>query len=171
MPLTPTLHITLPEDDNDDGLGEYRHFAPILLALEAMISVNLYHIRRALRKTEKGLGVPIPPILESGVYYEEDPPGTEDWRDCYTVLARGKGDCDNVVAWRIAELRAAGINAKPIIKWQKVPKEMMISLGHPAHMVPDEGVDMVHVMVELPDGRIEDTSKLLGMGGAYTNKV
>jgi hypothetical protein len=486
--LTPTLHITLPDDDDDgDGLGEYRHFAPILLALEAMITVNLYHIRRALKRAEKGFGAPIPPLYASGVYYEEDPPGHEDWRDCYTVLERGKGDClpistlmlrddyalvpmvslrpgqhimddgawtevreivhtgekellafdlsngctfrcspehrlfrdvngtqeevrardvrvdddlvtartvplakteaawpevlsslksedrawllgvyladgwcedyrasisgrdgkpkeaqkrrvedlmktigvhtrwheryialndkslaqffgacgghapekhltslnytseadvralidglaadsgiagnspprvfsttspqlaiqlrilfrmvgvstsirrvddhgglgthpiyrviprtgpkgsqrrdkkfarvraianggrelcadietstgkfwlpesdlivhncDNLVAWRIAELRASGINAQPWIKWQKVPKSMMISMGHPSHMVPEEGIDMVHVCVEWPDGHIEDPSKELGMGGSYTNKV
>ena len=170
--LTPTLYITLPDDDDDgDGLGEYRHFAPILLALEAMIAVNLWHIRRARRKAEKGTGLPFPPLYASGVRYKEDAPGHEDWCDCYVVLQRGTADCDQLVSWRIAELRAAGIDAQPYIKWQKIPKSMMLSMGHPSHLVPDVGVDMVHVQVQFPDGHIEDPSKILGMGGSFTNGV
>jgi len=92
--LTPLLHITLPEDDGDENFSAGdRHVAPIVLALEAMIAVNLWHIRRALRRAEKGLGAPIPPLYLSGVYYKEDEPGHEDWRDVYTVLERGCGDC------------------------------------------------------------------------------
>jgi hypothetical protein len=86
--FTPLLHITLPEDD-----GEDRHFAPILLALEAMCAINKWHIQRALKRAEKGQGVPFPPLYASGVRYKEDPAGREDWRDCYVVLKRGWGDC------------------------------------------------------------------------------
>lgn len=164
--LTPLLHITLPEDDGDD-----RHVAPILLALQAMISVNTWHIKRALKRAEKGIGVPVPPLYASGVYYEEDPPGREDWRDCYTVLKRGKGDCDNLVAWRVAELNAAGIAAEPVIKYQQVPKAVMVQMGHPTEMVPEDGILMIHCSVRHPDGRIEDVSKNLGMGGDFTNGV
>lgn len=86
--ITPLLHITLPDDD-----GEDRHFAPILLALQAMISVNLWHIRRSLKRAQQGLGNAIAPLYTSGVVYAEDEAGREDWRDVYTVLKRGKGDC------------------------------------------------------------------------------
>ncbi len=164
--LTPLLHITLPEGDGDD-----RHVAPILLALQAMIAVNTWHIKRALKRAQKGEGVPIPPLYASGVFYEEDPPGREDWRDCYTVLQRGKGDCDNLVAWRVAELNAAGINAEPVIKYQQVPKNVMVRMGHPDAMVPDDGILMIHCSVRHPDGTIEDVSKNLGMGGNFTNGV
>jgi hypothetical protein len=164
--FTPLLHITLPEDD-----GEDRHFAPILLALEAMCAINTWHIKRALKRAEKGEGVPFPPLYASGVRYEEDKPGREDWRDCYEVLKRGKGDCDQLVAWRVGELRARGVWAEPVVKWQQVPKDMMVKLGHPAAMVPETGISMIHCSVRLPDGRIEDVSKNLGMGGNFTNKV
>jgi hypothetical protein len=170
--ITPLLHITLPEDD-----GEDRHFAPIILALQAMISINEWHIRRALKRTEKGEGVPIPPLYASGVRYKEDPPGEENWCDCLEVLRQGHGDCDRLCAWRVAELRAAGIKAEPLIKWQQVPKHIMIGLGHPAHMVPEEGISMVHVLVGFPGWQsgdpalVEDPSKLLGMGGNFTNGV
>jgi hypothetical protein len=169
--ITPLLHITLPEDD-----GEDRHFAPIVLALEAMISVNLWHIRRGLKRAEKGIGLPVPPLYASGVYYQEDPPGEENWKDCLAVLKDGHADCDRLVAWRVAELRCAGIAAEPIVKWQQVPRDVMIGLGHPAHMVPEEGISMVHVCVGFPGWQsdpslVEDPSKLLGMGGNYTNGI
>jgi hypothetical protein len=170
--ITPLLHISLPEDD-----GEDRHFAPIILALEAMVSINLWHIRRGLKRAEKGTGVPVPPLYASGVRYKEDPPGEENWKDCLAVLKDGHGDCDRLCAWRVAELRAAGIEAEPLIRWQQVPKDVMISLGHPPHMVPDQGISMVHVLVGWPGWRndeerlVEDPSKLLGMGGEYTSQI
>lgn len=176
--ITPLMHITLPEDDGDD-----RHFAPILLALEAMCAVNTWHIKRALKRTEKGLGHPVPPLYASGVRYQEDPPGREDWRDCWAVLDRGVGDCDQVVAWRVAELRAAGEFAEPVIKWQQIPREVALQLGYPSNMIPEGGIAMVHCAVRLKKPTqwsyydqdsgaiIEDPSKILGMGGEYTSQV
>lgn len=164
--ITPLLHITLPEDD-----GEDRHFAPIVLALDVLCRVNEWHIRRSLKRAQQGKGKAISPLYASGVRYEEDPPGREDWRDCYEVLRRGKGDCDNLVGWRVGELRAAGIAVDPVVKWQQIPKDVMIGLGYPAKMIPEEGCSMVHCAVRWPDGRIEDPSKILGMGGNFTSRV
>jgi hypothetical protein len=179
--ITPKVHITLPEND-DEGNDEERHFAPIIPLLEGVIKVNEWHIRRAIRRAEKGLGYPIPPLYASGVRYQEDPPGQENWKDCLAVLADGFGDCDRLVAWRTAELRVAGYPAEPIIKWKQIPKDVMIGLGHPAHMIPQEGIHMVHVCVGLPGWQryahlyednplVEDPSKRLGMGGSYTRSV
>ena len=169
--ITPLMHITLPEDD-----GEDRHFAPIILALQAPIAINEWHIRRGLSRAAQGKGQPVPPLYASGVRYKEDPPGEENWKDCLAVLKDGFGDCDRLVSWRVAELRVAGIAAEPVIKWQQVPKDVMIGLGHPAHMVPEEGISMVHVCVGWPgwqqdESRVEDPSKLLGMGGNYTSGI
>jgi len=174
--ITPLLHITLPEHDDDDARGEERHFAPIVLALQVMICVNEWHIRRALRRAQKGRGVPIPPLYQSGVRYREDPPGQENWKDCLAVLQDGHGDCDRLVGWRVAELRIAGIAAEPIIKWQQVPKDVMVHLGHPSHMVPENGISMVHVCVGWPGWQgdpalVEDPSRILGMGGEYTGSL
>lgn len=164
--ITPLLHITLPEDD-----GEDRHFAPIVLALEAMIAVNEWHIRRSLRRAQLGTGNPIAPLYTTGVRYAEDAPGREDWRDCLAILERGTADCDQLCAWRCAELRAAGIKAEPVIKWQHIPRNIALQLGYPSRVVPSGGLSMVHVLVRWPDGHIEDPSKILGMGGSYTNRV
>lgn len=180
--ITPLLHITMPEDD-----GEDRHFAPIILALQAVILVNKWHIQRGLTRAQKGTGFPVPPLYASGVRYKEDPPGEENWKDCLGVIKDGHADCDRLVAWRVAELNVAGIPAEPVIKWQQIPKKTMISLGHPAHMVPAEGISMVHVLVRFPNPTcpehvwrnpngpctcpIEDPSKILGMGGNFTSRV
>lgn len=174
--ITPLLHITLPEDD-----GEDRHFAPILLALQSMIGINLWHIQRQRERAARGKGYPIPYLYASGVRYKEDPPGQENWKDCLAVMADGHGDCDRLCAWRVAELLADGQYAEPVIKWRLVPRDMMIQLGHPPHMVPPEGISMVHVCVGYPGWQhyahlednplIEDPSKNLGMGGQYTSRV
>lgn len=86
--ITPLLFITMPEDD-----GEDRHFAPIILALQAMIQVNKWHIGRGITRLQKGTGLPVPPLYQSGVRYKEDPPGEENWKDCLAVLKEGHGDC------------------------------------------------------------------------------
>jgi hypothetical protein len=91
--ITPKVHITLPENFDEDEYGEERHFAPIIPLLKGVIEVNEWHIRRALRRAQKGLGYPIPPLYASGVRYKEDPPGQENWKDCLAVLADGHGDC------------------------------------------------------------------------------
>ena len=65
----------------------------------------------------------------------------------------------------------SGVNAEPVLKWQRIPRDMMIAIGHPASSIPADGIDMVHCLVRFPDGRIEDTSKLLGMGGSFTDRV
>src|SRR5262249_18336171 len=133
---------------------------------------NEWHIARNLKRARRGAETPIPPLYASGVRYEEDPPGHEDWRDCWAVLQRGKGDCDQLTAWRVAELRVAGIRAEPVLKWQWIPKAVMIGLGYPAKLLGGSpGVWMVHCLVRFPDGTTEDPSKLLGMGGSYTNKL
>jgi hypothetical protein len=60
---------------------------------------------------------PLPPLYSSGVRYAPEPglgSGEEEWADPWTVARRGWGDCDDLVAWRVAELllagEAAGVN-------------------------------------------------------------
>jgi hypothetical protein len=91
--ITPKVHLTLPEHFDEDDRDEDRHFAPILPLLEGLIKVNEWHLRRALRRTQKGLGRPLPALYASGVRYKEDPPGQENWKDIPAVLADGHGDC------------------------------------------------------------------------------
>jgi hypothetical protein len=73
----------------------------------------------------------------------------ERFRDIPRIIANGGGDCDNVAAWRCAELNELGIAAQPYITWRKRP----------------DGGTTYHVIVRWPDGSSEDPSLLLGMGG------
>ena len=91
--ITPKVHLTLPEHFDEDDRDEERHFAPIIPLLEGLIKVNEWHLRRSLRRAQKGLAAPIPPLYASGVRYKEDPPGQENWKDIPAVLKDGHGDC------------------------------------------------------------------------------
>ena len=89
-----------------------------------------------------------PPLYRSGVRYMEEPPGQEDWQDIPITLQMGLADCEDLVCWRVAELRVrAGINAKPVFK--AFPRA--------------NGSMLYHILVEYPDGTIEDPSRILGM--------
>jgi hypothetical protein len=163
---TPLFHISLPDSDGPE------HFAPLQIALEGLTKINEWHIARALKRAQKGLGNPIAPLYASGVVYKEDPPGEENWKDVHACIKDGHADCDRLAAWRTAELRVAGIPAEPVLKWQWIPRERMIATGYPPHLLRNApGVWMVHCLVRWPDGHIEDPSKILGMGGNYTSKI
>lgn len=96
---------------------------------------------------------PIPPLYDSGVKYENvrhDENGNEVddfWQDIFTSYARKAADCEDLVAWRIAELRMRGIDAKPYITQYLLPN----------------GDQKFHIRVVWPNGFIEDPSKILGM--------
>lgn len=162
------MHVTLP------AMGPHSpefHFAPLIFLLEGMIAVNVWHITQSLKRAELGLGPAIPPLYASGVVYKEDPPGEENWGDVFYCMQMGHADCDRLVIWRCAELRCMGIHAEPVIKWQHLTREQAAQCGYPPSKVSDEGLWMVHCSVRYPDGRVEDVSKNLGMGGNFTGQV
>lgn len=88
-------------------------------------------------------------LYRSGVRYRQEK-DTEAWLDIPHVLENGWGDCEDLAAWRVAELRNRGVKAKPYLKW---------------YSHPDQGITLYHVLVKLPNGTIEDPSKMLGMKG------
>lgn len=167
LPSRTLISLTLP--DSDDG----SHFAPLQIALEGLAQIDEWQIRHSLRRAERGLsGDVIPPLYASGILYEEELPGHEDWYDVPTALRiRRHVDCEDLAAWRTAELRVAGIGVEPVIKWQWIDREQMISQGYPESKLPDRGVWLVHCCVRWPDGSIEDPSKILGMGGSFTERI
>ncbi len=170
--MTPLVHVTLP--DLADNSPE-SHFAPLVFMLEGLIKLNEWHLRRSMKRAARGMGVPFPPLYATGIYYQEDPPGEENWRDAPAILARfiatGKGvDCDQLVCWRVAELRVAGVAAEPVIKWQHLTREQAVGHGYSSKFVDAAGLWLVHCCVRFPNGSIEDTSKILGMGGNFTSK-
>jgi hypothetical protein len=72
----------------------------------------------------------------------------EEWQTIPYVIYRGYGDCEDLGAWRSAELRAKyNIQANPFIKMRHMP----------------DGFWRAHVVVRWPNGAIEDPSAKLGM--------
>lgn len=89
-----------------------------------------------------------PPLYQAPVKYHFDPARPDAWKDIPTIIKDGHGDCEDLACWRVAELRASGIPARPYIKWRRGSKGMIY-----------------HVVAWHPDGRIEDPSLALGMRG------
>jgi len=89
-----------------------------------------------------------PDLYKSGIRYEEEPLGQEDWQDTGTCLKLGFGDCEDLACMRAAELNVRhGIAAKPTFIWKRRPN----------------GGYLYHIQVMYPDGRVEDPSRALGM--------
>lgn len=83
-------------------------------------------------------------LYESGVRYQREAPGREDWYLPSQTRRRRKGDCEDLSLWRAAELQEAGEDAWPLV-YRSGPRTL-------------------HVVVERGDGTIEDPSRELGMG-------
>lgn len=108
----------------------------LLWLLEALVQINILWLRTH----------PDTPLLyKAGVKYVPEAL-TENWRDIPNIISRKEGDCEDLAAWRVAELRLLGINARPYIRWRKVGDTMRY-----------------HALVLLPDNRVEDPSEALGM--------
>lgn len=122
-----------------DGADITRGRRILLQLLEALTEINHDYL----------IAFPdTPHLYDTNIIYNAEK-GTETWQDIATTLRRGFGDCEDLAAYRCAELRAAGIAAKPYIRWRvSGPKK-----------------SQYHAVVKLPDGRIEDPSAALGMAG------
>jgi hypothetical protein len=89
-----------------------------------------------------------PAIYDSGVVYQEEPPGAEDWANIPMILKLGWGDCEELACWRAAELQVrANVRARASFTKQ----------------TQSDGTMLYHITVLLPDGRVEDPSRQLGM--------
>jgi hypothetical protein len=87
-----------------------------------------------------------PLLYKSRVRYKREPIGQEVWQTCKETLAKGHGDCEDLAAWRCAELWLQGEYA-----------------ARPECYSPRPG--LIHCVVRRASGRREDPSKRLGMGG------
>lgn len=104
--------------------------------LEGLARVCVAQIRGGL--------VPVK-LYSAGVRYAREPLGRERWQSAAETLRRGEGDCEDLVAWRVAELRCMGEEAHPMV------------------YSPRPG--LLHCVVRRSHGRVEDPSKKLGMRG------
>ena len=138
------------------GLGlPYRDAAHTLLVTRILID-SLTAIDRAWL-----LFNPHTPALysrEAGMRYVNDPPGVENWREIGQALPLREGDCKVFTAWRAAEYQLQGVAARPAFGWRMVPAPE----GHP-QVSAGTPMLLIHFFVRLPNGRVEDPSRVLGM--------
>lgn len=87
----------------------------------------------------------LPPLYSAGVRYRREPPGQEVWQLPSQTAERGFGDCEDLSAWRVAELRLAGEAAKIVFR--------------------KSGRNLWHALVRRANGDLEDPSAKLGMRG------
>ena len=98
-----------------------------------------------------------PPLYRSGVRYEREPEGREDWQDIPTTLRRRSGDCEDLATWRASELLARGQPARAVGRAR--PMIVRADTGGP------ELGTLWHIVTRTQGGRIDDPSRRLGMEG------
>ena len=97
-----------------------------------------------------------PPLYRSGVRYDNAHAGKKEWQDILKTLQLRKGDCKDLACWLVAEHWLQGMRSRCFIKYRMRPFRK-----------PDGTMarfSLYHVLVERPDGTLEDPSIKLGMG-------
>ena len=112
-------------------------------ALEALLDA-LFRVNKAYLRHNPHT----PRLYKSGVRYEAEPYGQENWQDIPRTLELRKGDCEDLASWLAAErVVLDGIDAWPAFRWRRLAN----------------GLRLYHIIVAYPDGTIEDPSRKLGM--------
>jgi hypothetical protein len=114
-------------------------------ALEGLTRVN----ERLMTDPQLG-GPSIPPLYDSGVRYKNEP--KDVWKHAADVLHDGVGDCEDLAAWRAAELRVSGDDPEACVTTYQ------------------SGPNRYHAVVRRGDGTLEDPSRALGMGASMTRE-
>lgn len=87
-----------------------------------------------------------PRLYKSGVRYQREPRGQEDWQTVSRAFRAKLADCEDLAAWRAAELVVTGEDARA---------RAVIKRVRPG---------LIHCLVLRGNGALEDPSRLLGMG-------
>jgi hypothetical protein len=107
------------------------------VAAEALSALNCQLMRAA-----QAYGREFPPLYSAGVVYRREPPGREWWQTALDVLREGSGDCEDLAAYRAAELRYR--DAEPArVRIYRTKR------------------GTYHAIVQRADGRLEDPSRVL----------
>jgi hypothetical protein len=176
--MLPTLKWRLFPPGEDHRLSQNK----LLYALEGMVRANQDYLR----------AYPETPLLyRSGIRYQREPDGQEEWCDIPNIIAAGWGDCEDLAAWLVAELREKfKMPARPFLRFRKKAGEFHYHalLTIPHHYVwkpvmhPQKNIPLLDPQTGRPaamrapvfTGKMgefvfEDPSARLGMYGGKTN--
>lgn len=112
----------------------------LLNMLEQLVISNTSYLERHPR---------IPHPYQSGLYYDTEPEGQENWLGVEALLKAGWGDCEDLAAYLAGWYRA---------RKQIMARVVLIRFTKGKHV-------WYHAVVKMPDGDLEDPSKVLGMKG------
>jgi hypothetical protein len=150
MAMPPIVVVAELFTRKGDESDRVRSEQSLLLLMEAMCAINLLHLRQRR----------YPKLYESGVVYRRED-GTENWLDIPRVIEAGWGDCEDLVFWRVAELRKEGVKAAPFAKWRRIDG---VFKYHALVRRFSPGRDHFGRMVKA-NAWLEDPSRRLGMNG------
>jgi hypothetical protein len=114
-------------------------------AIEA-VAEGLVLLNMALMEYADERGVELPPLYETNVRYQREPRGREWWEsavDVLGVVADRSGDCEDLAAFRAAELR--------YYEGEDAARVRIVRTRRGSF----------HAVVERADGSIEDPSRVL----------
>ena len=105
----------------------------------------------------------LPPLYQSGVRFQYDPDhgtGRESFKLPWQTYADGWGDCANLALWLILEINQH--RWKPVLDSRGRLRSIRYTRRPATAHIAWDGDDM-HAMVRLPNGKIEDPARKLGM--------
>jgi hypothetical protein len=88
-----------------------------------------------------------PKLYAAGIRYLREGPDSENYQNIPRTLELKTGDCEDLAAWRIAELQEEGEDVHLVIR---------------EYDEPQDETDY-HLLVGRADGSVEDPSAILGM--------
>lgn len=118
---------------------------PVPEAIEA-VAEGLVRLNEWYFNTACDEGVRVPVLYRSGIVYRREAPGAEFWQsaqDVLGVIGQRSGDCEDLAAYRAAELRVFQGDVDARVKVVRTRRGTF------------------HAIVERGDGVIEDPSRVL----------
>lgn len=94
------------------------------------------------------MGRPLPALYGGTIRYKREPVRRENWQSAGETADLGYGDCEDLSAYRVAELRMRGIKAFPVVS------QVSPTLRH---------VTIRYLDPKTNEWKTEDPSKRLGM--------
>ena len=101
---------------------------------------TLVEVNRIVLRASGAVAAPATSLYASGVRFQED----ARWQDVTSMRSTGYGDCKDLVAWRLAELRGQGVDARLHVIFSKAG-----------------GTDVFHMVVLHPGGQLEDVAAIV----------
>lgn len=141
------MYAPLIEISSFADLGDADQARILRFLLEALTYANVLYLRN---------NPETPSLYEAAPLYikKSRPYGLDSWQDIPATLKRGSGDCKDFCSWRLAELIIAN------------PPNVKTTSGDFLFQMQElsNGEQILHVVLRLENGQIEDPTKLLPCG-------